>query len=70
MQCRLEINVLSDLQIFHLIAELTSCQVMWSTFVPFIPASILPGTVFGALALLLAILVYIILIGSVFSHYG
>jgi hypothetical protein len=31
-------------------------QVMWSTFVPFIPASILPGTVFGALALLLAIL--------------
>ncbi|KAG0593866.1 hypothetical protein M758_UG026500 [Ceratodon purpureus] len=31
-------------------------QVMWSTFVPYIPPSILPGTILGTIALLLVIL--------------
>jgi len=31
-------------------------QVMWSTFVPYIPPSVLPGTIFGSIALLLVIL--------------
>lgn len=31
-------------------------QVMWSTFVPYVPASVLPGSIFGAIALLLVIL--------------
>jgi hypothetical protein len=33
-------------------------QVMWSTFVPYVPASVLPGSIFGAIALLLVILVH------------
>ncbi|KAG0615613.1 hypothetical protein M758_5G055900 [Ceratodon purpureus] len=32
-------------------------QVMWSTFVPYVPPSILPGSIFGAFALILVMLV-------------
>lgn len=41
-----------------IIVELDVFQVMWSTFVPYVPPSVLPGSIFGAVALLLVILVH------------
>lgn len=46
------------LRLSHLFEHLVvALQVMWSTFVPYIPPSVLPGTIFGSIALLLVILV-------------
>jgi hypothetical protein len=42
---------------------------MWSTFVPFVPPSVLPGSVFGGFALLLVMLVRIQFL-SILHHLG